>query len=115
MLPTPPSRRSSSANCNFLQAAKPSSSKRSSRSNDDLCQNAGEWLLRVGRLVLFLLRHGAELEQVAVQLGIDVCACRLACGFASMPDPLKLRALVEDWSVPIISTQIEAAGLGSGQ
>ena len=73
------------------------------------CLNPGESLLRLGRLVRFLVRHGAELRQEAKELGLRDKLCVLATRFLAAPYCLQLRALVEDWS--LTSIQSTLAGL----
>ena len=70
------------------------------------CLNPGESLLRLGRLVRFLVRHGAELRQVAKELELRDKLCVLATRFLAAPDCLKLRALVEDWSLTSIQSTL---------
>ena len=69
-------------------------------------QNPGEWLLRLGRLTRFLVRHGAELRQIAEELGAGEKHCVLASTFVAAPDCLKLRALVEDWSLTRVQSEL---------
>lgn len=75
---------------------------------DTDCQSAGECLLRLGKLARFLLRHGSALNQVARELGVGDKVCVLALAFLTAPDWLKLRALVEDWTLLAIKSRIRA-------
>ena len=115
MIPNHSPRSSVSAQSSVPHAAEQSCLAGRSPTMTSPCQNPAEHLLRMGRRVLFMVRHGAELDQIVVELGIGVRACRLASTFASGPDCLKLRALVENWSMLRIRTQLQAAGLGLSQ
>ena len=59
---------------------------------------AAEFYLAVGRVVHFAVDQGIPLNQLGRRLGLPTSACLLAREYASSPDWLKLRALVEDWS-----------------
>ncbi len=77
-----------------------------SQYSQDVHRNAGEFLLRLGSLVRFLTRHGAGLSQTAGEIGYGEKLCTLAITFAVAPDVLKLRALVEDWNVLKIRSEL---------
>ena len=64
-------------------------------------QSAGEWLLRVGRQAARCIRHheSGDLSMASQELAISERLGALAIIFAEAPDVLKLRALVEDWSM----------------
>ncbi len=71
-----------------------------------LCQSSGESLLRIGKLANFLVRHGLDTTQVARELGVGDKVCVLAIAFLTAPDCLKFRALVEDWNLLVIRSQL---------
>ena len=73
---------------------------------DTSAQNSGECLLRLATLVSFLIRHGSGLDEVVRALGIGPRTCQLAMSFQTAPDLVKLRALVEDWNVLEIRSEI---------
>jgi hypothetical protein len=75
-------------------------------SRESEAQNPAEALIRIGRLVQFLVRHGADDDEVFSKLGVDNQLSAFAMSFVQAPDWLKLRALVEDWSVAKISRRI---------
>ena len=110
MKPNLPSRScsalASSEHCGLM----PSAYSRQPNPSDGPCENLAERLLRLGKLLLFLLRHGAEPTQMAQELGIGSGVCRLATAFATSSDCLKLRALVEDWKLSKIRTELKAVG-----
>ena len=82
------------------------------RSDTDIrdfdCQSAGECLLRLGRLARFLLRHGSRLDQVARELDVGPRVCMLSLAFLAAPEPLKFRALVEQWNALAIRSYLRA-------
>ena len=88
------------------QSFEPLGNSRGTHSDNSGYQNPGEWLLRLGRLIRFLVRHGAELRQIAQELGAGEKLCVLARTFVAAPDCLKLRALVEDWSLTRIHFEL---------
>ena len=63
-------------------------------------------MLRLGKLVRFLLRHGCTLDDVAGDLAVGQRVCNLALAFATAPDWLKFRALMEDWNLLAIRTEL---------
>ena len=67
--------------------------------HETICQSPVESLLRLGQLTRFLLRHGSRLDDVARELSVGPRVCMLSLAFLTAPDWLKVRALVEDWSV----------------
>jgi hypothetical protein len=73
---------------------------------DTRCQSPGECLLRLGVIAKFLIRHGCRFDQVARELHIGSRVCLLALAFATAPDSLKFRALVEDWNVLAIRSSL---------
>src|SRR5262245_61461335 len=80
---------------------------------DSEAQTPAQALIRIGRLVQFLVRHGVDDNEVYSKLGVDDQLSEFATAFMQAPDWLKLRALVEDWSVAEISRSIEAFGSAS--
>ena len=94
----------------------PAAPRRSTHANRGISSNtssvestAAEQLLDLGRLVRFLVRHGATDEQVAQEIGISVRLCRLATTLVTASDCLKLRAIVEDWTALKIRTSLRSA------
>jgi hypothetical protein len=81
-------------------------SVRGTLSGESEAQNPAEALIRIGRLVQFLVRHGADDDEVFSKLGVDNQLSAFAMSFVQAPDRLKLRAIVEDWSVAKISRWI---------
>jgi hypothetical protein len=78
-------------------------SVRGTPSGESEAQNPAEALIRIGRLVQFLVRHGADDDEVFSKLGVDNQLSAFAMSFVQAPDCLKLRAIVEDWSVAKIN------------
>lgn len=72
------------------------------------CQNAGECLLRLGRLARFLLRHGSRLDQVSRELDIGPRVCMLSLAFLTAPESLKFRAMVENWKALTIRSYLRS-------
>ena len=70
--------------------------------------SAGEWLLRVGRQAARCIRHheSGDLAKATQELAISEKLGALAIVFAEVPDVLKLRALVEDWSAIRILSEV---------
>jgi hypothetical protein len=83
-------------------------SVRRTPSHESEAHNPAEGLICIGRLVQFLVRHGAD-DAVLSKLGIDNQLSTAVTSFVQAPDWLKLRALVEDWSVAKISRWIDLA------
>jgi hypothetical protein len=76
-----------------------------------LCDSPGECLLRLGRLVDFLNRHGSHPGEVAGELKIGRHVCSLAVTFLRASDRLKLRALVEGWNLLKIRSSLRSEQL----
>ena len=72
-----------------------------------------EALLEMGVLFRFLLRHGADLDQLSQESGRSRRLVLLALVFAAAPEVLKLRALVERWNTLRILTGIRKEFSGS--
>jgi hypothetical protein len=81
-------------------------SGRRTPSGESEAQNPAEALIRIGRLAQFLVRHGADDDEVCSKLGVDKQLSAFATSFVQAPDWLKLRALMEDWTVAKISRWI---------
>jgi hypothetical protein len=71
--------------------------------------NAVERLLTVGVRARLLARRGAGIAEVARWLGVRPLLVHLGILFATSQDTLKLRALVEEWSLVRILTKIRNA------
>ena len=89
-------------------ALEQSNSLRCHSQTTDACQKSvAESLLQIGRLSRFLVRHRAEADELASDLGVSAEISRIACALAAAPDCLKLRALVEDWDLRMICAELQ--------
>lgn len=72
------------------------------------CRSSSEGLLRLGRLARILLRYGADISDIARELRVGRRTCALAIRFVAAPDRLKLRALVEEWTLLAVRRELRA-------
>ena len=72
--------------------------------------NWAELLFDLGRAVARQVRRGAEIADIAKPLRATADHCALALAFVRSSDVVKLRAMVEDWSLPQITQEL-AGGL----
>ena len=68
--------------------------------------NCAESLLELGRRIGRPVRQGAGIDVVSQEFQVHRDYCQLALEFVSSSDPLKLRALVEDWPLERIAEQL---------
>ena len=72
----------------------------------DLPGNWGELVIDFGRCLQKRMRSGAGLREASERLQSTSAYCHLALAFASANDLIKLRALVEDWSLERIAEEL---------
>jgi hypothetical protein len=68
--------------------------------------NWGELVIDFGRRIQKKIRGGAGLEEVSRRTRSTTPYCNLAIAFANASDLIKLRAMVEDWSLDRIADEI---------
>ena len=69
-------------------------------------KSLAEIICNEGRSIRRHMRCGAGIEEAAKALHLSPAACAIALRFCSSSDLLKLRAMVEDWSLPRIVVEL---------
>ncbi len=73
-----------------------------------------EKLIEMARVANILLRQGASVNDVCVLVKCTLEHCEVALAFFTANDGLKLRALVEDWPLPVIKRECLCEGRSFG-
>ena len=76
--------------------------------------NWAESLLGVGQAVGRCVRRGVPVQDVARRLQCTTDYCRLALAFTASSDLLKLRSMVENWSVQRITGALDGPNINFG-
>jgi len=76
--------------------------------------NEAERLIKMARSANILLRKGASMNDVCALLKCTVERCELALALFKANDGLKLRALVDDWPLPVIKRACLCEGRSYG-
>ena len=76
--------------------------------------NCAESLLGVGQAAGRCVRRGVPVDDVARRLHCPSDYCRLALAFTASSDLLKLRSMVENWSVTRIMGALDGPNMNLG-
>ena len=73
-----------------------------------------EKLIDMGRVAKRLLRQSTSMSDTSALLRCTIEHCEVALAFFTANDGLKLRALVEDWPLPVIKRECLCEGRSFG-